>query len=169
MDGFEEIYKLYYADVYNFINKLTHYNHHIAEELTQETFYHVYLSFHKFKGQSHIRTWILGIAKNRYFGYLRANKHIDFSVEEILGFTEDKQQSIENAQIKKELLEYGLKVIFEMKSPMKEVVLSRIFTNKSYNAIAVHQKISVSSAKVFYFRGKKMLREKLKEKYGYEI
>jgi RNA polymerase sigma-70 factor (ECF subfamily) len=168
MNSFEDIYRLYYSDTYNFINKLANYDHHIAEELTQETFYHVYLSFHKFKGDSHIKTWILTIAKNRYFMYLRANKTTLISTETILDLSDEKI-SIEDTILQRELLEFALSTIFEMPPPMKDVFISRIFTRKSYIEISDTLNISVSSAKVLFFRGKSKLKSRLKEKYGYEI
>lgn len=52
---------------------------------------------------------------------------------------------------------------------MSDVMILRIMGNVPYAQIALELGISVSSAKVLYYRGKLALRNQLKEVYGYEI
>ncbi len=63
MQEFQELYEKYSRYVYHFLLKLTNSNADLADELTQETFFQVYLSLPKYKGDSGILTWICGIAK----------------------------------------------------------------------------------------------------------
>ena len=64
MQEFQELYEKYSQYVYHFMLKLTNSNPDLADELTQETFFQVYLSLPKYKGDYSILTWICGIAKN---------------------------------------------------------------------------------------------------------
>ena len=54
---FEEIYSLYFNDVYLFILALSK-NPDIAEEITQETFFKALKNINKFKGDCSIKTWL---------------------------------------------------------------------------------------------------------------
>lgn len=48
-----------------------------AEELTAETFYQAIVSAHRFRGESSLRTWLFGIARNLYLSHLRhQRRHI---------------------------------------------------------------------------------------------
>ncbi|MEC6748787.1 RNA polymerase sigma factor [Marinilactibacillus sp. XAAS-LB27] len=69
----EEIYTLYFKDVYFFAYSLTK-DKHLAEDITSETFLKALKSLDSFKGESDIRVWLFQIAKNTYYSYLRKSK-----------------------------------------------------------------------------------------------
>lgn len=66
MTEFEEVYKLYFQDVYKYALSLTH-NEQIAEEITQETFFKALRSIDQFDGRCKVYVWLCQIAKNTYF------------------------------------------------------------------------------------------------------
>ena len=68
---FEEIYSLYFNDVYLFILALSK-NPDIAEEITQETFFKALKNINKFKGDCSIKTWLCQIGKNTYLSHLKS-------------------------------------------------------------------------------------------------
>ena len=72
---FEEIYSLYFNDVYLFILALSK-NPDIAEEITQETFFKALKNINKFKGDCSIKTWLCQIGKNTYLSHLKKQKHL---------------------------------------------------------------------------------------------
>ena len=72
---FEDVYKLYYRDVYYFLLSLSG-NPQTAEELTQETFYRALQNIHRFKGNCHLKTWLCQIAKNTYLSWIKKQKHL---------------------------------------------------------------------------------------------
>ena len=170
MRSFDELYDKYYSDVFRFLMKLCSYHQDTAEELTQETFFHTYLQITKFKGDCHVKTWILQIAKNRYFMYMRKNKNTEISISDALPYlSEMTDLDLDDKLFRKKLIQDSLNIIFGFQENMKYVVLNRIYCNMPYFEIAKRLGISQSSAKVLYHRGKLLLREKLKEEYGYEI
>ena len=69
MDSFEKLYKEYYPRVYAFLYKLCH-DKDMAEEMTQDTFYELYKSLHKYNGSCKLFTFIASIAKNVYYKYI---------------------------------------------------------------------------------------------------
>ena len=79
--SFEEIYRLYFRDVYLFLLAMSE-NPDIAEEITQETFYKALKNIHKFKGECSLKTWLCQIAKNTYLTHCKKQKlltHEDIS------------------------------------------------------------------------------------------
>ena len=62
---FEEMYRLYFKDVYLFILAMSK-SPDIAEEITQETFFKVLKNINKYRGECSVKTWLFQIAKNTY-------------------------------------------------------------------------------------------------------
>ena len=73
MSEFEELYHLYYKDVYYFVLKLADYRDDIAEEVTQESFYQAFISISRFRGECSIKSWLCQIAKNTYYKDLKTH------------------------------------------------------------------------------------------------
>jgi RNA polymerase sigma-70 factor (ECF subfamily) len=172
---FDEIYQKYHYDIYRFLMKLTIYNSYLAEELTQETFYRVYLGIGGFKGKCHIKTWICQIAKNSYYLYLRKNKKtenlnvLSSVFEKVEVCQKSHISSTEETYENKEMINIMIKIIDSFKEVNQNVMIYRIFFNMSYAEISKLLGISEASAKVIYHRGKIMMQNKLREEYGYEI
>ena len=70
---FEQVYDLYFQDVYRYIRRLSG-SEHVAEEITSETFFKALHSIGKFRGQCDIRVWLCQIARNCYISSLRKEK-----------------------------------------------------------------------------------------------
>ncbi len=70
MQSIEEIYEMYSKKVFLFLLSKTN-NEHLAEELTQETFFQAVQCIDRFKGNSSILTWLCGIAKNVWLKYVK--------------------------------------------------------------------------------------------------
>ena len=62
MEDFERLYKEYYHRVYAFLYKLCH-DREMTEEMTQDTFYELYKSIHRYNGSCELFTFIASIAK----------------------------------------------------------------------------------------------------------
>ena len=66
MTDFQEVYNLYFRDVYRYALSLCR-NESIAEEITQNTFYKAMTSKSRFKEKSNELTWLCSIAKNLFY------------------------------------------------------------------------------------------------------
>ncbi len=163
-EEYETIYRTYYKRIYLFVYKLCQ-NADTAEDLTQETFYQAYLSMHRFRGESDIFTFLASIAKHTYFKYLRKNKHAlnCISLSDIAEYIRDDElcdpeyiyeRSAERADVRKALDKIPKKY--------RDVMIYRIFADMSYAQVADALGITENSAKVIFFRGKKLLLEELK-------
>lgn len=168
MEEFQELYLKYNERIYNFLLKFTGYDSELAEELTQETFFQVFLSLSKYKGESSVYTWICSIAKNVCCKYYRKNPVcVALSTLE-----SDEREHIHNSvnmyEIieKKELSSGIIKEIMSLKKKYKDVVVYRLFFEFSFHEIAEILGIKENSVKVIYHRGKEQVRKKLEVLYG---
>ncbi len=170
MEDFEKLFSCYYGTVYGFLLKLTDYHEDIAAELTQDTFCNAYLAIGDFKGSCKPETWLIAIAKNRFYMFLRDKRKAALSLEEISGDTADgRSLSPLDEAAKRQVLFHGRKIIESMEPKMRDVMIYRIYSDMPYAQIGKLLSIKENSAKVIFFRGKEILRRRLKEEYGYEI
>ena len=66
MLNIQEVYEQYFTVVYRYLLSLSH-NTHIAEELTQETFFKALKKVDDFRGDCDLRVWLCQISKNTYY------------------------------------------------------------------------------------------------------
>lgn len=60
-----------------------------AEEVVVETMYEVWKGARRFRGDSQVRTWVLGIARHKVLDRLRARKHVQLDeIDETIACTE---------------------------------------------------------------------------------
>lgn len=170
MSQFKNLYDEYWQDVYQFLFRLTGYQRQLAEELTQETFYQAMLSFHRYRGECQIKTWLCQIAKNVYFNILRKEKKVrQVSIEEYANQVPLILDTIVTDYETKELIDHAIEVIIQLDDKTRDILIYRIFSELTYAQISTLLKINESSAKVIFMRGKCKLQNKLREEYGYEI
>ena len=128
------------------------------------------LSFHRYRGECQIKTWLCKIAKNVYFNTIRKDKKDRLvSIEDYTNHASLAFDSVITDYETKELIDHALKVIIQLDDKTRDVLIYRIFSELSYVQISTLLKINESSAKVIYMRGKCKLKNKLREEYGYEI
>lgn len=152
----KELYEKYKDDVYKYLYCLTH-DKLLAEDLTSETFLAVLKSLHTFKGNSSVKTWIFGIARNKWLENTRKNK--DVLLETDLEITCSPEEYSEIVELIWELIENEKhKEIFQLR-----------YDGYSFLEIAEKKNISENSARVLYFRLKNKIKSKLiEEGYSYE-
>lgn len=166
MKDFDEIYREYYDSLYGFLLKLTGGDVHTAEEMTQEAFFQVYLSLHRYRGQCLFFTWLCQIAKNTYFKYLRKHREIvmDLSLleRELREKSDDVQVLYEKQQIQRELR----KAIFALPKKQRDVLILRVYFECPFKEIGRLLHIEEQAAKVRYHRGKEVLKKAMRNGYG---
>ena len=167
MSEFEELYNLYYKDVYYFVLKLTDYKEHIADEVTQESFYQAYLCLKRFRGECSIKSWLCQIAKNTYYKYLRTHAKETYLDEQERQNEEGEDISAELE--KKQMVSHIRKVMADLDERSRKVVEYRLFDEKPYKEIGELTGIKEATVKVLFSRAKVKIQRHLKEEYGYEI
>ncbi len=162
MEVFEQIYLEYSARVYHFLYKLSG-DPAEAEELTQETFYRALKGFDKFRGECGVYTWLAAIAKRTYFASVKNRKQgleaIDLNA--VIDSFCASQASAEEVVVRESVRQHVRELMYELPKKYRDVVLLRVYADLSFSQIAKAVGITENSAKVLYFRAKKMLRERL--------
>ncbi len=164
---FEALYEEYFPRIYAFLFKLTN-QRDLAEELTQETFYQVFISFHRFRGDSDVFTWLASIAKHTYYKHLRKNRHqTDAISTELLAevYYSENAEHLEDAVEKQLLLESIRRALGTLPKKYQDVTILRIYADMSYAQIGDALHISENSARVIYYRAKKMMMEAIRNEY----
>lgn len=162
MKAFENLYREYYQKVYGFLYRLC-VDATLAEDLTQETFLQAYKSLHKFRGDCEVFTWLAAIGKHVYFKYLKKKKlHLDAANLELVAQSYMKGDVSPEEHVHKKDVENAVRQMVEnIPKKYRDVVVLRIYAELPFSQIAQILKISENSAKVIYFRAKKMLMEVL--------
>lgn len=164
MTDFEEVYSLYFKDVYSYIRRLSG-DENIAEEITADTFYKALRSMHKFRGDCDVRVWLCQIAKNSYYTYIKKNKKLD-SIEDSLYDLQDKNNLLDELT-KRDEARLIQKILHKVDEPYKEVFMWRVYADMSFKEIGHIFSKSENWACVTYHRARKIIKERLEE-YGYE-
>jgi len=158
---FESIYNEFFGDVYKFLYSMCR-DQSVAEELTQETFYQAFLSMARFRGKSSISTWLIAIAKNTYFKYLKKKKNEDIDYELICDFiAEDEGETPENIVEGKELISAVKASLKKLPAKYRDVLMLRLYADMPFSKIAELLSISENSARVLFFRAKNTIEEDL--------
>ncbi|WP_181898705.1 RNA polymerase sigma factor [Halobacillus trueperi] len=155
MEDIKELYRLYSKELYSYLFFLSN-DKMLAEELLQETFYQAYISIHRFKGNSKIKTWLYQIGKNVFYKYLKSNSL------EMVEFNDDSGEfanglAPENILEKEEQKRTLHKAIKQLKEPYKQVIILRIFNDLSFKEIGEVLSKSENWARVTFHRGKHKL------------
>lgn len=155
MIEFEAVYKRYFKDVYKYALSLTR-DEHIAEEITQETFFKALKSIDHFDGRCKLYVWLCQIAKNTYFTSRQRIAKESKIIEEPL-----PDDSFEERLLNKETFFEIHKVLHTLEEPYKEVFSLRTFGDLSFRQIGDLFGKTESWARVTYHRAKIKIKEDL--------
>ncbi len=77
---FDEIYRLYAADVYRFVLKLSQ-NEAVAMDILQDTMLKAITSIDKFKGECSMKTYLCTIARNEYLNHRKRADNLSLPLD----------------------------------------------------------------------------------------
>lgn len=164
---FDSLYREYFPRIYAFLYKLTG-SQDLAEELTQETFYQAFVSFYRFRGDSDVFTWLASIGKHVYYHYLRKNKRVRATESEArvweepeLAVTEHLADTVERRMLREDTR----RMLLSLPKKYRDVVILRVYAEMSFAQIGDALHISENSARVIYWRAKKMMMEAMQDEY----
>lgn len=160
-EEFEEIYQMYFRDVYYFILSLSK-DSHIAEDITSETFLKAIKAIDKFRGDSNIKVWLFQIGKNEYFSYLRKDKNIDFVDD--LDILKENNNMLEKGIISKYQVKKINEIISYLEEPYSEVFILRYYGEFSFKEIGKFFNKTDNWACVTYHRSRVKLQRELEGK-----
>jgi len=168
--AFEFFYKKYKEAIFNYSIYLC-WNREMAEEITQDTFTKLYKSFDTYKkdkrNNSKFKTWLFKIATNTFIDYFRNKKVKEGPLDKRKDFL-DYRKLIKNLyNPEKELIDKDLcirlkKEINSLIPKYREALRLRYLQEYEYEEIADELNIPIGTVKVNIFRGKKLLKKRLK-------
>ena len=158
MTDFQEVYELYFRDVYRYALSLCR-SESIAEEITQETFYKALAKLDSFDGKCKVSVWLCQIAKNTYISMCRKNKHLDPSA--------DTSQLVDGWSVEDSICNQDTafsvhKILHNLDEPYKEVFSLRTFGELSFKQIGELFGKTEAWARVTYHRARLKIKEELK-------
>jgi RNA polymerase sigma-70 factor (ECF subfamily) len=159
MSDFQEVYRLYFKDVYKYVLSLSK-NQQLAEEITQETFFKALQNIKNFRGECKLYSWLCQIAKNTYYSYLKKAK-TQLPFDEQMDFPDlkiDLEQEIDIAEQSKKIHF----LLHQLTEPYKEVFSLRVFAELPFKQIGELFDKSAGWARVIFFRAKNKILEDLK-------
>ncbi len=153
--GFDELYQQYFKDIYHYLLGISK-DPHLAEEITQETFFKALRSLDSFDGKKDIRAWLFTIAKNTYFSHKKKDRNID--LESVTQRLSDDINFVDNI-LDEERCFLIHKFLHDMPEPYKEVFHLRVFGELPFEKISMIFGKSPGWARVTYHRARKQIVE----------
>lgn len=154
MTDFQEVYDLYFKDVYKYALSLSR-DPHVAEEITQETFFKALKNIGSFRGQCRLYVWLCQIAKNTYYSYSQKQARAAPEQEAPSG------ESLEDKLLTKESAFEIHKLLHKLPEPYKEVFSLRVFGELSFQQIGELFGKTESWARVTYHRARLKIKEEM--------
>ena len=165
LDTFAMLYETYYDRMYAFLYRLCA-DRSLTEDLAQETFLQAYQSFHRFRGECAVFTWLASIGKHVYLKHLKRNKslRLDIAMTDVdaLGIQMEDPADYMYRQDAQKAVRTMIK---KLPKKYQDVVVLRIYAQLPFSEIALILKIRENSAKVIFFRAKKKMMEGLRHEF----
>lgn len=161
MRDLDRIYRENFIRVYRYILSISG-DEHMAEDITQETFYRAMRKLNTFRGDSSMATWLCRIARNLLLNYADREKRSNAAADEMKR-GETSTGSAEAEAIRKETGQAIRAAIQKMKDPYGEVLSLRLYGEMSFAEIGRLFEKSDSWARVTYHRARMMIKEELKD------
>jgi RNA polymerase sigma-70 factor (ECF subfamily) len=170
--GDDEAFGLIFAHHHRFIYKFIYAmvgEESIAEELTQETFFGAYKGINSLRGESKLRTWLCGIAKNTVYKFMRSNCRQGIKSEdeiELLGVIDEKNSSPDREFLNKELNRQIQSALEKLDADKRLIFTLKELQHLSYNEISEITGYSIPKLKSDLHRAKAEMRAALAHLFG---
>ena len=155
MEDMREVYRQHARTVYKFLLAKTR-DEHLAEELTQETFYQAVKSVDRFDGTCKVSVWLCQIAKHLWYQSLRKQKRETPRSPEDM--PEAPGPSAEERLLEQEGRMDLLRLVHGLPEPAREVVYLRAFGGLSFREIGDVCGKTETWARVTFYRSKEKLK-----------
>ena len=159
MTEFEEVYRLYFRDVYRYCLALCR-DEETAEEVTQETFFKALNAIDQFDGRCRLYVWLCQIAKHTYFS-MQSKKRPDGLAADIPSGGGGGGGGGEGRVVTKESAFEIHRVLHRLEEPYKEVFSLRTFGELPFKQIGELFGKTESWARVTYHRARLKIKEEL--------
>ena len=152
----EKLYEAYYMRVFSFAMTLAG-DRHLAEEITQETFFRAFSRLSDFRGESDASTWLCAIARNLFTDEKRRQSRRGQLPEDA---------AAPNASVDQRVVERDTSfrihlALHAIEEPYREVFELRVFGELSFAQIGQIFSKTENWARVTYHRARMKLKERM--------
>lgn len=154
----DELYHIYFNDVYYFLLSLCH-HHYTAEDLLQETFFRAYLYLESYEGEN-VKTWLFTVAYRTFIDHYRKHKRVEVKEQGFFAKLFDKKQSPAESVVLQEEVQSLINMVKELPEKQQYAVILRDFHEFTYSEAAQIMDIQISYFKVLLFRGRQAVRKR---------
>ncbi len=167
--AFNELVNRYKRGVYTVIVRMVRDNE-TANDLSQETFIKLYRSLSSYDPEYRFSSWLFKVANNLTIDHLRKNRQKVYSLDAPVEAEDDQvgvqiASSGENPLDRVESLELGEQIkeaIMELPVDYRRVIVLRHVEDMSYEEIVEVTDLPLGTVKTLLFRGRRLLRKKLR-------
>ncbi len=156
------LYRRYIQRIYGFFVAQLR-DHHVAEDLTQETFIRAFQGLTNFRGEASFKNWLYRIAKNQIADFYRDKHSRLVELDESLPPRQLQKTILDADQTQKEqkVIQKRLaSVFFHLPKRYKEVLVLRFLKGFSLKETAAAMSLTLSNIKVLQHRAMKLARQK---------
>ena len=159
-------YELYFDRLYGYVRRMVG-EEHLAEDVTQDIFMHIYKSLPKYDSSRALRPWIFTIATNKVRDFWRSRRHRDtlretsYDAVEGDGLRASKEKPPQGVLENQELGVVLTEAIERLPDSMRSTLLLRYFEGLSFQAIGEILNRNEAAVRKRYSRAMECLREDL--------
>jgi RNA polymerase sigma-70 factor (ECF subfamily) len=154
-DEMEKLYIKYHRELYLYAFSLCK-SHHLAQDLTSDTFFKAYLSL---DDVSYFKYWLFRVCKNLYLDFLKLNREYssENTLENVLTDNGAPLDKIIESEEKRHL--YNL--VINLHESYKEILILYYFCGFSLKEISKSGNTTEGAAKTMLFRARKRLEKEM--------
>ena len=154
----EQLYETCYMRVFSYAMTITG-DRHLAEEITQETFFRAFSKSNSFRGESDEVTWLCAIAKNLYTDEKRRQRRYGAMPEEAAAHG----KAVEQSAVERDDSFRVHMALHALEEPYREVFELRVFGELSFQQIGKIFTRTENWARVTFHRARAKLKERMDE------
>lgn len=163
-DDLRSIMERYGEDVWNYLYVMTR-KQDLADDLAQETFIRANRYLRSYRGEASMKTWLLRIARNRWYSYRRL---AFVRLVALPGQLPEPHagESAEEEFLRRELTSEVWRIVMRLPLKYREILILRAHYELSMEELAHALDISVSAAKTRLGRARKQASELWEKERG---
>lgn len=150
--------------VYNYLLKQTN-DAYMSEELCIQTFARAFDKIDQYDDKYNFKTWLITISKRLWIDDQRKKEVETTKISKQVSAMISEEASIEDELIQKQYIKTIKSAIDTLKPDDKNVLIKRLFEDKTYAEIADEMDESVNAIKVKLLRAKRKLAKMIKDQF----
>jgi len=157
-EAYERLYEACYMRVFSYSMTITG-DRHLAEEITQETFFRALTKSGSFRGESDEVTWLCAIARNLFNDEMRRQGRAGAMPEDAAA----REKGVDQSTVERDDSFRIHMALHALEEPFREVFELRVFGELSFQQIGRIFSKTENWARVTFHRARAKLKERMGE------